>query len=512
MLIRGNSLETTTELDKKSRKNSRISESFLKETGQASWISVLGFSLAQCWLALCFFAPQLFDAVSTSRVYELSLGVCAISLIPGIIAARKVEQIAHKRRIIYPVSIVATIGTLLVPFAVINGEPFIPIMALAALLTGFASAWLFIAWYRVFCQLKDAAGFVLSVAAQSLLLYVLTNFLLPPTFSPWILVIIAALMPLVSAVCLSKAQPSAELHSLTYEIKALTPDQLRALINLCAGMFVISFACEFMRNQYLAGSDLVYYSDSVNLAMLLLKIAFSVIIVASVAKGLDRVPILYKVSFFLIIIALLYLPYLDPSIGYGLTNFGAFFFKIVIMLVAFSYCQTYKLSPVLIFSMTRLTWALDLLLAYALYLGAGKLLANNSEIIGLISVSIGLLVIFTYLMVMTDFGGDSRIAVKKPPKPESASDIELRCDVLAKSGNLSKREREVLGHIARGRSAPRIQEELSLSINTVNSHISHIYRKLGVGSRQELLDLIEVSSGEKSPDSTKQKSSRKSKN
>ena len=335
---------------------------------------------------------------------------------------------------------------------------------------------------------------------------------MPPTFSPWLLIAISALMPLVSALCLSKAQPTTELLSLTYEIKALTPDQLRAMINLCAGMFVISFACEFMRNQYLAGTDLAYYSDSFNLAMLLLKIAFSVVIVASISKGLDRVPILYKASFFLIIIALLYLPYLNPSVGYGLTNFGAFFFKIVIMLVAFSYCQTYKLSPVLIFSMTRITWALDLVLAYGLYIGAGKLLAQNGELIGLISVSIGLLVIFTYLMVMTNFGGSSRITVKKPPKPESASDIELRCDALASSGSLSKREREVLGHIARGRSAPRIQEELNLSINTVNSHISHIYRKLGVGSRQELLDLIEVSSGEKALEGAKQKKAKKSKN
>ena len=468
--------------------------SFLKETGQTSWIAVLGFSLCQCWLALCFFAPQLFPDYSTFRVYEMSLAVCAISLIPGVLFARKVEEMAHRRRIIYPLAGCAALGTLLVPVSVQNGQPFLPVMIAAALLTGFGSAWLFIAWYRVFCQIKDAAGFVLSVAAQSVLLYVLTNFLLPPAFSPWILVIIATIMPLASAFCLTLAQPKGELLSLTYEVKALAPEQIRAMMRLCVSMFVVSFICEFMRNQYLGGSDLVYYSDTVNLAMLILKIAFSVVIVAYVAKGLQQVPVFYKLSFLLITVAVLYMPYIDPSLGYGFTNFGAFFFKIVIMLVAFYYCQTYKLSPVLIFSITRLTWALDLLFAYGFYTLSGKLLANDPNLLGLISVSLGFVVFLTYLFVMTDFEGKSSLAPTKPKTPDSGGELNARCDSLAESGKLSKREREVLGLIARGRSAPRIQEELSLSINTVNSHISHIYRKLGVSSRQELLDLIEVSS------------------
>lgn len=468
--------------------------SFLKETGQTSWVAVAGFALCQCWLALCFFAPQLFPDNSSFRVYEISLAVCAISLVPGILYARKVEEIAHRRRVIYPLAVSASLGTLLVPLSVIDGSPVVVLMGLAALLTGVGSAWLFIAWYRTFCQLKDTAGFVLSVATQSLLLYVLTNILLPPAFSPWILVVIAALMPLLSAYCLYLSAPKGELLSLTYEVRALTPDQLKAMLRLCAGMFVISFVCEFMRNQYLSGTDLVYYSETVNLAMLLLKLAFSVGIVAFISKDLRGVPLLYKVSFFLITVAVLYMPYVDASIGYGLTNFGAFFFKIVVMLVAFHYCQTYKLSPVLIFSMTRLTWALDLLLAYGFYQLSGQLMNHDFVSLGIISVTLGLTVFLTYLFVMTDLRGSPALS-KRQRKPENSNDLELRLEMLAESGKLSKREREVLGLIARGRSAPRIQEELSLSINTVNSHISHIYRKLGVNSRQELLDLIEVSSG-----------------
>ncbi len=48
---------------------------------------------------------------------------------------------------------------------------------------------------------------------------------------------------------------------------------------------------------------------------------------------------------------------------------------------------------------------------------------------------------------------------------------------------LSSREREVLGRIAEGRSAPQIGQELFLSTATVKSHLQSLYEKLGVSDR-----------------------------
>ena len=61
---------------------------------------------------------------------------------------------------------------------------------------------------------------------------------------------------------------------------------------------------------------------------------------------------------------------------------------------------------------------------------------------------------------------------------------------IAAEGGLSSRETEVLGYLARGRSQPYIRDTLVLSKNTVASHVKHIYQKLNVHSRQELLDLF----------------------
>lgn len=71
------------------------------------------------------------------------------------------------------------------------------------------------------------------------------------------------------------------------------------------------------------------------------------------------------------------------------------------------------------------------------------------------------------------------------------SDVDATCAALAQKHGLSGREAEILGYLARGRSQPYIREELVLSKNTVATHVKHIYQKLNVHSRQELLDLIE---------------------
>ncbi|MDE8702068.1 LuxR C-terminal-related transcriptional regulator [Adlercreutzia equolifaciens] len=75
--------------------------------------------------------------------------------------------------------------------------------------------------------------------------------------------------------------------------------------------------------------------------------------------------------------------------------------------------------------------------------------------------------------------------------PEATSSLDATCAALAQSHGLSGRETEILGYLARGRSQPYIREELVLSKNTVATHVKHIYQKLNVHSRQELLDLIE---------------------
>ena len=53
--------------------------------------------------------------------------------------------------------------------------------------------------------------------------------------------------------------------------------------------------------------------------------------------------------------------------------------------------------------------------------------------------------------------------------------------------SLSQREEEILQHLSKGYSSKEIAERLSLSVNTVRTHLQHIYEKLHVRSRTEAI-------------------------
>lgn len=89
----------------------------------------------------------------------------------------------------------------------------------------------------------------------------------------------------------------------------------------------------------------------------------------------------------------------------------------------------------------------------------------------------------------------SPLAVSGDVKPLSTdgADKAQRIGALVEAYHLSAREAEVFALLAHGRSAPYIRDELTVSLNTVSSHIKHIYGKMGIHSRQELIDLVDGS-------------------
>jgi two-component system nitrate/nitrite response regulator NarL len=60
---------------------------------------------------------------------------------------------------------------------------------------------------------------------------------------------------------------------------------------------------------------------------------------------------------------------------------------------------------------------------------------------------------------------------------------EIRQRYRPERPQLSKREQEVLVHVAEGRSAPEIADLLYLSPTTVKGHLQSLYEKLGVSDR-----------------------------
>lgn len=72
----------------------------------------------------------------------------------------------------------------------------------------------------------------------------------------------------------------------------------------------------------------------------------------------------------------------------------------------------------------------------------------------------------------------------------STADEDAVLDSLAREHNVSKREREIMELIVAGKSNKEIEERLFISVNTVKNHIYHVYQKLGIKSRSQLMHLV----------------------
>ena len=99
------------------------------------------------------------------------------------------------------------------------------------------------------------------------------------------------------------------------------------------------------------------------------------------------------------------------------------------------------------------------------------------------------------LATQRNFSFGDTIRKVEPAAPlapsERPADFEQRCRMLSETHGLTAREDEIFGLLAQGRNARFIQEKLVVSYNTVKTHVSHIYAKLGVHTHQELIDLVE---------------------
>lgn len=83
---------------------------------------------------------------------------------------------------------------------------------------------------------------------------------------------------------------------------------------------------------------------------------------------------------------------------------------------------------------------------------------------------------------------DTQLAEAPDPRAEA-------CRALAEQAGLSAREAEVLELVCRGYTARHAGERLGISESTVVSHLTHIYRKAGVSSKQDLVALVEKLAG-----------------
>ena len=71
-------------------------------------------------------------------------------------------------------------------------------------------------------------------------------------------------------------------------------------------------------------------------------------------------------------------------------------------------------------------------------------------------------------------------------------DVTAALNRIRVTYSLSPRESDVFELLGRGRNRQFVADELGISLETAKTHTSNVYRKLGIHSQQELLDVVEM--------------------
>ncbi len=74
--------------------------------------------------------------------------------------------------------------------------------------------------------------------------------------------------------------------------------------------------------------------------------------------------------------------------------------------------------------------------------------------------------------------------------PQAESELAAIVNSVAEEFRLSEREREIMALVSQGYTASVVAEKLVISPYTVNTHIQHIYGKLGIHKRSELIGYL----------------------
>lgn len=78
----------------------------------------------------------------------------------------------------------------------------------------------------------------------------------------------------------------------------------------------------------------------------------------------------------------------------------------------------------------------------------------------------------------------------REPNDTNSGFFNAVCDQVADQFGLTKREREILPLLAQGYSLPFIRNELYISQSTIDTHVRHIYKKMDIHSKEELITYV----------------------
>lgn len=510
---------------------SKYTEGAYRIAEQWPYLRYLGMGAWWAWIWLCYngvglfvFWPEGVRAGNVGLMYLYSTFAIAIVAVIAALLYRRTTPLLEVRAFVVGVSALAGIGVMLVSLSAAFGGD--AMFAVGSILTGVGTSVLCFKTGSVFGTLGRHE--VLTAGAVSLMFASFLYFMgigIPESWQP----LYIACMPLVSAALYimpgDDPFPADEGQMHEPHDKA----GRRSFINLVVASVMVAATAGFAKglsSVSMTASEFATSGTIVTFAIFL----FAIVMCFVVNSG-DIVRAVRRMYAALILLGVVVL--LLSALGLSLVylNIGKELLWMVFTCLMAYMVFRFDFSPVRAFGIgqavylvsSALFWWLGMLVAPALSSSSTHVLVMMGMVVLIVAVfafvftEADIKFIFTYKhkhqQTPLPEGDDSSYAhaqskldsgqvlgaeteTEEGSMDASAAPRELslqeRIAAIPERFGISLREEEIMEYFAQGRSANWIAEELTISKNTVRSHIRSIYTKLDVHTRQELLDFLQT--------------------
>lgn len=455
-------------------------------------IAMVGFGLYWSWVDCALFMPILYNpsvdgAVQLSLLHLFVMGIAVLSSIFVLLSKKTIPLLSRRAIIAFSVFCLAGNGLL-----VVSGTFYsIFLVILAAFFCGLGMGLGALSWgYLISLYHVEGASVCIPGTFVAAVLFCLAVNMMIPIASQ----VIVLFLPLASGIFLLLALRSGAIGSFD-RVEGAEEDVGRdaSLFDEVPVHFLVIlllFCAAFGIMQYL----LVLPHDEATMIVgsnIAVRGLISLVVLLGFGVFAWKPEVAYKIGLLLITAGFLAAPF-TKSISFssivvmaGYTCFDMMGWIVVAALVA-RYCM----DASRIIALARVA-ALGGVLVGGI---VGALLVpwawSDDANMAITMTAVAYLLVAAAILLL--YGGSSSVwgLMKREPVTidavQQATDGSIRS--LAVRYRLTPRETELLGLFVSGRSIPWIAAKLDISEGTIRSHTRHIYEKLGVHSRQELLD------------------------
>lgn len=521
---------------------------------EAQWPSFkyLGFGCYYAWIFLCYNSSVLFPVSSNvagfsaqSVMYLLSTLALSSVLIISALFHRKASTLVCKLPFVLLMGLLASVSTVLVELEIPQTAS--PLFYTGCITTGLCTAFIALRFGMLYSSMeapKAMANVAGAFVFAGALYFIAAG--LPREIGMWVTILLPFLAACCTATYIGHAEwapsstPSAEATDSNTAKEARKSSHLSFFVKLVISVGGFSTICGFYNGLGVNLNNITgqVVSPSTNAVMIFVVLIAAVVLLllSGTIKDTFKVSKLYYPVILIACFAIVIFPLVGDYSDTQRILIGAMYnlFMMFVWCLLAHVANRTSLTPVFVFGWGRGASGLGTTVGWAASTLGAPSLANNMDNMLALSVVMAFILVVISMVVLKEgaidavLEGTTRKQVSTTQNavggihnpypwlsgavgqmPVSAGSvfehsnnpltntgeagavkaINASNPIIQKAG-LSEREIEVLQLLVDGNTIDGIAEKLCVSFNTAKSHVRHVYTKLDVHSRKELLALL----------------------